>query len=577
MSDSLYNLHTALRTRPVDMTVGWRRGVAVSNAEFLRRIANWRITLQAQAGNNLALYIEDSIEFSAALIGAWCAGKTVWLCADTLAASVASLRKQVDLFAGEFPAECAPLSCMWDAVDADTEDFVFAPDFPALIVHTSGTTGEPQAIRKRLSQMASEVATLEVAFGSQLGDCAIAATVSHHHIYGLLFRVLWPLAAGRPMYAHAQNFPEELAQVMAQRPCALIASPAHLKRLPDHLDWSAAITSLRAIFSSGGPLPPDVAQATASMLGHVPIEVYGSSETGGVAWRQRIRPEDETWRALPDVAWRIADEDDLLEVRSPHLPDDSWLRVADRAQAVDAERFLLNGRGDRIVKIEEKRISLDAIEAALTASSLVEAVRVLVCDPELGQRQQLAAFVALSEVGQQALRGDGKLALNRSLRNLLADHVEAVGIPRRWRYLDELPVNAQGKTTRAMLLALLDARPREPQIEEIERNVDAQQVKLQLTIPADLFYFDGHFDQAPILPGVVQVDWAISIGRRYFDLPPVFRAVNMLKFQQVIRPEQVVTLELNYDVAKETLGFRYTSSAGPHASGRVVFSHQQQE
>jgi acyl-CoA synthetase (AMP-forming)/AMP-acid ligase II len=576
MSDSLYKLYAALRARPTDMPVGWRRGTVVDNAAFLRRIVTWRRTLQSQTGSNLALYIEDSIEFSAALIGAWCAGKTVWLCADTLASSVASLREQVDLFVGEFPPECAPLSCTDDAADADADadtlDFPFAPDFPALVVHTSGTTGAPQAIAKRLSQLASEVATLEAVFGAQLDDCAIAATVSPHHIYGLLFRVLWPLAAGRPMYAHSQNFPEELAQVMMQRPCALIASPAHLKRLPDHLDWTVAKTSLHAIFSSGGPLPPDVAQATGNLLGQVPIEVYGSSETGGVAWRQRTQATDESWRALPNVAWRIADEEDLLEVRSPHLPDDAWLRVADRSQAIDAERFLLNGRGDRIVKIEEKRISLDAIEAALAASPLVDAVRVLMCDPALGQRQQLAAFLALSEAGRQALRDDGKLALNRSLRNLLSDCVEAVGIPRRWRYLDELPVNAQGKTTRAMLLALLDARPREPLIEEIERNQDLQQAKLQLTIPADLFYFDGHFDQAPILPGVVQVDWAIAIGRRYFDLPPVFRAVNMLKFQQVIRPEQTVTLELNYDAEKETLSFRYTSAVGPHASGRIVFA-----
>jgi len=575
MSDSLYKLHTALRARPADKIVGWRRDVAVSNAVFLQRIDAWRRTLQTQAGSNLALYIEDSIEFSAALIGAWCAGKTVWLCADTLASNVASLRARVDLFVGEFPAECSPLSCVEDRVDTPTDAFEFTPEFPALVVHTSGTTGAPQAISKRLSQMASEVATLETVFGAQLGDCAIAATVSHHHIYGLLFRILWPLAAGRPIYAHSQNFPEELAQVMQLRPCILIASPAHLKRLPDHIDWSVSNTNLRAIFSSGGPLPVDVALVTGRLLGQVPIEVYGSSETGGVAWRQRTQANDETWRAMPNVAWRIADEDDLLEVRSPHLPDDAWLRVADRAQAIDAERFLLNGRGDRIVKIEEKRISLDAIEAALTASPLVEAARVLVCDPELGQRQQLTAFVALSQAGQQALQDEGKLALNRRLRNLLADQVEAVGIPRRWRYLDELPVNAQGKTTRAMLLALLDPRPREPQIQEIER--DTQKVVLHLTIPADLFYFDGHFAEAPILPGVVQVDWAIAIGRRYFDLPPVFRAVNMLKFQQVIRPEQIVTLELNYDAAKETLGFRYASSVGQHASGRIGFALLQQE
>lgn len=54
------------------------------------------------------------------------------------------------------------------------------------------------------------------------------------------------------------------------------------------------------------------------------------------------------------VEWRIATEENLLEVRSPHLADDCWLRLADRAQENFNGRFLLNGRSDRIVKIEEK-------------------------------------------------------------------------------------------------------------------------------------------------------------------------------------------------------------------------------
>ena len=49
-------------------------------------------------------------------------------------------------------------------------------------------------------------------------------------------------------------------------------------------------------------------------------------------------------------------------------------------------RFALHGRADRIVKIEEKRISLDAIEALLTVSTLVTTARLLVCAPVPGQR-----------------------------------------------------------------------------------------------------------------------------------------------------------------------------------------------
>lgn len=575
MPDSLYSLYSALLARPADSIVGWRGDAIVSNEEFLQHIAAWHHLLQAQQGRNFALYLEDSIEFSAALLGAWHAGKTVWLTADTLVPSIEALRQSVDGFLGEFPSDCGPLQRDLAESVSIAEVNSLDPDFPALVVHTSGTTGAAQAVPKKLSQLASEVATLDVAFGAKVGDAHILATVSHQHIYGLLFRVLWPLTAGRAIHALSQNFPEELAQALALRPCVLIASPAHLKRLPDHLDWRGAQACARAIFSSGGPLPIEVAHATGKVLGSVPIEVYGSSETGGIAWRQRSATSDESWQALPSVEWRIADEDGLLEVRSPHLPNHEWLRIADRAEAQGGNRFMLTGRGDRIVKIEEKRISLDAIEALLMESPFVETVRIIVCDEVPGQRQQLAAFVALSEAGQQQLRDVGKLTLNRTLRALLLDKIEPVGYPRRWRYLDQMPVNAQGKTTRAMLLALLDERPREAQMRIVEQYENS--IKMELTIPPDLFYFDGHFPEAPILPGVVQVDWAISYGRRYFDLPPQFRGVNALKFQHVIQPGQVVTLELNHDADKGSLGFRYVSAAGQHASGRVLFASADQQ
>lgn len=590
MSATLLNLANIAAQRPADFVVGWRDGRVIRNDEFLSRVYAWRALLQRTAGQNFALYIEDSIEFGAALLGAWQAGKTIWLTSDTLAASCAALAQSVDGFLGEFSAE-------WQALQAnkvDTADEVSAIDyvamdanFAALVVHTSGTTGTAQAIPKRLSQLSNEVATLEAVFGSRLGDVDIVSTVSHQHIYGLLFKVLWPLAVGRAIHARSQNFPEELVRLLATRPCVLIASPAHLKRLPDHLAWSAAAKHLRTIFSSGGPLPADVAYATGNLLGQIPIEVYGSSETGGIAWRQRtIDSEnaagdfaDESWTPFPQLEWRIgvtknADEsenetsENLLEIRSPHLADEQWLRLADCVQAHGDSRFLLTGRSDRIVKIEEKRISLTAIEALLAASDCVSDVRVLLCD-DAGQRQRLAAFIVLSEEGKSLLVAEGKLAMNSYLKNLLVGAIEPVALPRRWRYLEQMPLNAQGKTTHAMLRALLDGRPRMPHLRVLQK--DVQRVELEILAPSDLLYFDGHFTEVSILPGVVQLDWAISHGREYFDLPPRFHGVNALKFQRVIGANQPITLELIHDVQKGSLNFRYFSAAGQHASGRVLF------
>ena len=563
MPDGLAQLYAAIAARPAAGVVGWHAGVAVDNARFLARVQAWHALLLPQAGRNFALYLDDSVEFGAALLGAWHAGKTVWLGADMRPATIASLRVSVDGFLGAFPEAIHPVAPGSAFVDAG-----LAADFPALVVFTSGSTGAAQAIPKKLSQLASEVATLEQLFGAAAGHAAVFATVSHQHIYGLLFKVLWPLCSGRAVHALSIAYPEQLAVALSAGPCMLVASPAHLKRLPDHLDWRGAASMLRAVFSSGGPLAPDVALAAGALFGKVPVEVYGSSETGGVAWRQRGAGADDAWLPFPTVAWRLAD-DGALAVRSPHLADDQWLTLADRAARIDDARFALLGRSDRIVKIEEKRISLTAMEAALLACDLVAQARVVPCETLPGERSKLAAFIVLAAAGRALLDSNGKVALNGRLRAILADMVDAVALPRRWRYLDEMPVDAQGKTALAALFALPGAaRPRFSHMRELERA--PHRVVLELTAPPDLLYFDGHFDAAPILPGVVQVDWAVHYGRRYFALPARFTGINALKFQQVIVPGQPVLLELVHDGA--SLRFRYHSDAGKHASGRIIFA-----
>ncbi|HWW71577.1 MAG TPA: AMP-binding protein, partial [Duganella sp.] len=281
MSDRIERLFAAMAARPAGGIVGWSAGEGVTNERFLARARAWHALLRGRPGRDYALYLEDSIEFGAALLGAWHAGKTIWLSADTLEATCAALRASVDGFLGQFPAEMAPLRPSPPADDDAEMDGALDPEFPALVVFTSGSTGAAQAIPKKLSQMANEVETLDLLFGPAAGDAAILATVSHQHIYGLLFKILWPLSSSRAIHAVSIAFPEALAPALAAGPCVLIASPAHLKRLPDHLDWSGAARMLRAVFSSGGPLAPETAFAMVAVLGQVPVEVYGSSETGG--------------------------------------------------------------------------------------------------------------------------------------------------------------------------------------------------------------------------------------------------------------------------------------------------------
>lgn len=556
---------SGLMCRAVPERVVATAGELATHAQLRQRSAQWRAAFAGRSGR-WALYLEDTLEFAAALFGAWHAGVEVWLCGDTLPATLDALAPDVAGFAGDMPAARMPLKplplaadeALWEALDEQST---------RLVVFTSGSTGAPSAIGKSLAQLAREVEALERSFGTQMEGAVVHGTVSHQHIYGLLFRVLWPLAAGRKI-APRRFFHEELAPALAQETaCILVSSPAHLKRLPDALDWSGAAARLGAVFSSGGPLPLQAGAQVRRLLGQPATEIYGSSETGGIAWRRLESDAVSPWTPLPGVAWRIVG--DQLEVRSPHLATADWWRSQDRVRA-QGEGFVLLGRADRIVKIEERRVSLDALERCLLAQPEVAEARVLVLP---GARTQLAAVVVPAAQGD-ALRGSsGDRALRQRLDTALAQGQDSVTRPRLWRFVAALPVNAQGKVTEAGLRALFApaATSFRPQIQWREQAAP-EQAHGEVLADGGLSVFDGHFPQVPILPGVAQLDWAIHFAREAFALrTPVLR-VEALKFQQVVRPGTRLHLELRLDVARGAVTFAWRSAAGSHAGGRVLFA-----
>lgn len=108
-----------------------------------------------------------------------------------------------------------------------------------------------------------------------------------------------------------------------------------------------------------------------------------------------------------------------------------------------------------------------------------------------------------------------------------------------------------------------------PQI--VAEQQDEDQVTLQLVVSEDLDYFQGHFPQAPILAGVVQLHWAVEYAKSRFDLHSFdVKNTEVLKFQVVIVPGQLLTLTLTKKSANKVL-FSYQSNKDQHASGRIVF------
>jgi 3-hydroxymyristoyl/3-hydroxydecanoyl-(acyl carrier protein) dehydratase len=110
----------------------------------------------------------------------------------------------------------------------------------------------------------------------------------------------------------------------------------------------------------------------------------------------------------------------------------------------------------------------------------------------------------------------------------------------------------------------------EPDVIETRRSEKG--VELELRVPRDLMYFKGHFPGFPVLPGVVQLHWAIALGQRYFDLGTASPEVVQVKFRSVIIPAERIRLALGHDASRRRLSFEYRDATAARSSGVVSFA-----
>ncbi len=75
----------------------------------------------------------------------------------------------------------------------------------------------------------------------------------------------------------------------------------------------------------------------------------------------------------------------------------------------------------------------------------------------------------------------------------------------------------------------------------------------------------------PILPGVVQIDWSVRLGRARLPVRGDFVAAEQIKFLSVVRPEARLTLTLELNAEKTKMSFIYAGTGRKYSSGTLVF------
>lgn len=313
-----------------------------------------------------------------------------------------------------------------------------AADTPRIMLFTGGSTGKPKLWSKTARNLFGEAQLLAETFGIGPRDC-ILSTVPPQHIYGLLVTVLVPLVSGCTVLGPVYSFPQEILDAARDTQATILVSVPSLYHVLK--TESLQPYKLRLAFSSAGMLPVPDAEYFQKKTGIAVTELYGSTETGGIAWKASPTDRQEC-RTFHGIDWKI--HNGRLQVRSdflsPELPrdQDGFFTTADRAEPCGTGSFTLHGRVDDIVKVGGRRVDLSEICDKLKKLADVRDAVVFAIHARTGRGSDIAALVA----------GTADAA---AIRTGLAKICEPYAIPRHVKIVDFIPVLPTGKYDREMI------------------------------------------------------------------------------------------------------------------------------
>ncbi|GMM90304.1 AMP-binding protein [Vibrio fortis] len=442
--------------RSLDSVICFDDKSQISWQEFHNDVAKLCGLLSDSPAQRTAICTQDSYLFTVAFMACALSSKQIVLPGNYQPEALYELRSEYDLLLVDESIQVVSNTNvlllskqLFDTQMNDTINESINLGAVKLVLFTSGSSGTPKAIHKTLEQLDIEIAELSKNWQSMLTGSRVHSTVSHQHIYGLLFRILWPLCSSVPFSRFNLEYPEQIVS-HADSKMVLVSSPALLKRLSEE----QSAKPLVGIFSSGGPLPLEAAQQARTLFGELPIEVFGSTETGGIAYRQQVNAQTP-WQLFSCIKAEL-NQENCIKLLSPYIDRDNWYQTADECEMVSDNQFILKGRTDRIIKIEEKRISLVEVEKRLEQLSWINECAVIPFEEP--NRLILASVIVLSDEGKQLLNSVGKGKFWLLLRNELRKWLEPIAVPRRFRVVEEIPLNSQGKRLTPQIEQIINAQ-----------------------------------------------------------------------------------------------------------------------
>jgi acyl-coenzyme A synthetase/AMP-(fatty) acid ligase len=311
------------------------------------------------------------------------------------------------------------------------------PEIPdtqiAAIVFTSGSTGEPVPYRKTWRSLTRAAASeIEILRLRARPDMTLLGTVPPQHVFGLEATVLTPMQGGFALHAWRPFYPADIRAELAAlpRPRALVTTPVHLRALLAEAD---DLPPADFLLCATAPLSPQLAALAEARFGAPLHEIYGCTESGGIASRRTVQGDE--WRAMSDVTLRTDDKGTW--VKGGHV--ESEVLLADVIELRGRGRFLLHGRTADLVNIAGKRTSLAHLNYHLNSIEGVRDGAFVVPEQEGEAVTRLTAYVVAPGLTSEALLA------------ALRQRIDAAFLPRPLHFVDALPRNETGKLPRRAL------------------------------------------------------------------------------------------------------------------------------
>lgn len=446
--------------------------------EAVRRTAEWFQT-KSSKNKTVAIYLPNGIPFLQIFAGAAAAGwiavpldlkwrgeelvkrlelatPELWITSTNLLPRIEGLYPNL-LVWDECIEEIMKITTLMDSAEEDDE-------LPFYLGFTSGSTGSPKAfIRSHLSWIESFNCT-RLEFGIEENDhVLIPGPLLHSHF---LYGAMSTLFIGGTLYLLNKFSPEKTLSVLEDFPVSVVYVVPTMAEA--FLKTNKAIIQSIKMISSGAKFETHTRQRMYSMFPNLTLyEFYGAGELSFVSFSSNEDKPQSVGRPFHNVEIQIRRENgeiaDVGEigkiyVKSPMTyigymmepgqkaqsiaDENGWVTVDDLGR-VDEEGYLyVAGRENNMILYGAKNLFPEEIEAVLSMHPGVEKVAVVgIRDSYWGQ---IAVGVVQGEVS------------TLELKRLCKAHLASYKVPRKWVFIEEMPLTTSGKIARGELQALLE-------------------------------------------------------------------------------------------------------------------------